>query len=74
MLRSFLAEELIDELYLTLCPRVFGSASAPTLTGAPGDFLPKGIPWQLLKMETIGDECFLKYRATRSLKNQGASV
>ncbi len=60
LLRGFLAESLVDDLHLTLCPRIFGSPTAPTLTGPPGEFLPKSIAWKLMKMETIGDECFLK--------------
>ncbi|HEV7401394.1 MAG TPA: RibD family protein [Chthoniobacteraceae bacterium] len=65
LFRGFLAESLVDDLHLTLCPRIFGSPAAPTLTGPPGEFLPKSGMWKLMKMETIGDECFLRYRAQR---------
>lgn len=65
LLRSFLEENLVDDLHLTLCPRIFGSATAPTLTGPPATFLPKSVVWKLMKSETIGDECFLRYRAQR---------
>jgi riboflavin-specific deaminase-like protein len=65
LFRSFLEESLVDDLHLTLCPRIFGSPTAPTLTGRPAEFLPKSIAWKLMKMETIGDECFLRYRAQR---------
>jgi riboflavin-specific deaminase-like protein len=64
LLRGFLEERLVDDLYLTLCPRIFGSPTAPTLTGRPGEFLPKSSAWKLMKMETIGDECFLKYSSS----------
>jgi riboflavin-specific deaminase-like protein len=65
LLRGFLEESLVDDLHLTLCPRIFGSPTAPTLTGPPGEFLPKSTAWKLMKMEQIGDECFLRYRAQR---------
>jgi riboflavin-specific deaminase-like protein len=68
LFRGFLEQNLVDDLYLTFCPRIFGSANAPTLTGPPGEFLPKSIAWKLMKMETIGDECFLKYRAQRAVQ------
>lgn len=62
LFRSLLARGLVDELRVTLCPRIFGGAAAPALTGAPGDFLPRGIRCKLLKMEVVDDECFLRYR------------
>ncbi len=62
LLRSLLEAELLDELFLTLCPRIFGSAQAPTVTGPPGDFLPKSTVCKLVKLETVGGECFLQYR------------
>ncbi len=63
--RSFLALDLVDEIHVTLCPAIFGGEKAPTLTGLPGDFLPKTIACRLMKMETAGDECFLRYRVIR---------
>jgi riboflavin-specific deaminase-like protein len=62
LLRSLLALRLVDEINLTVCPRIFGGAKAPGLTGVPGDFLPQTIEGRLLKMETIGGECFLRYK------------
>ena len=61
--RTLVAANLIDELYLTLCPRIFGGAQAPTLTGTAGDSLPADKEWKLLKREVVGDECFLNLRA-----------
>lgn len=66
LFRSLLAAGLVDEINLTFCPRIFGGAQAPTLTGLPGDFLPKTTHCQLAKMEVIGEECFLRYRVRHS--------
>ena len=60
--RALLAAGLVDELHVTLCPRIFGGAKAPTLTGVPGAFLPPSVPLSLKKMEVIDGECFLRYR------------
>ena len=63
LFRSLLAADLVDELHVTICPRVFGGR-APTLTGAIGDFLPKEKALRLLEMRPLGDECFTRWRIT----------
>ena len=62
LLRALLAEKLVDEIHLTLCPRLFGGLAAPTLTGLAGDFLPKSTRCTLREMQVVEGECFLKYR------------
>jgi riboflavin-specific deaminase-like protein len=55
--------DLVDELHLTICPRIFGGRSAPTIcdgTGAPS--LAKATSLQLKSMKRQGDELFLVYR------------
>lgn len=62
LFRSMLREDLVDELHLTITPRIFGGIGAPTVTGLAGDYLRSSIPWHVEAMEVIGDECFLRYR------------
>ena len=64
LFRALLAEKLVDEMHLTLSPRIFGGVGAPTLTGLPGDFLPRSTRCTLREMEVVEGECFLRYRVT----------
>jgi len=61
LIAQLLAEGLLDELHVTLCPLVVGGASAPTLADGPG-FLADALPrLRLLACEPAGDEVFLRY-------------
>jgi riboflavin biosynthesis pyrimidine reductase len=58
---AFFAARAVDELYLTLVPRVLGGTRAPTVVAGPG-FQEGEIPdARLASCETIGDELFLRY-------------
>jgi riboflavin-specific deaminase-like protein len=62
----FFAAQAVDELFLTVVPRVLGGARAPTLAAGPG-FDPNEIPGARLgALERIGDELFLRYDFTWS--------
>ncbi|MET0593213.1 MAG: dihydrofolate reductase family protein [Polyangiaceae bacterium] len=55
------AARAVDELFVTMVPRVLGGALAPSLAGGPG-FLPNEIPDATLgSIDRIGDELFLRY-------------
>jgi riboflavin-specific deaminase-like protein len=62
LLRSLAAENLIDEIHLTIAPVVFGGAKAPTLTGLPGDFLPAPVDFRLASFQAIEGECVASFR------------
>jgi riboflavin-specific deaminase-like protein len=66
LLRSLLERNLVDQLHLTLCPRLFGGAGAPTLTGRAGNFLPVSRQLKLATMQVQDGECFLSYQADSS--------
>jgi riboflavin-specific deaminase-like protein len=55
------AARAIDELYLTIVPRVLGGALAPTIIGGDG-FEPDQIPdGRLQSLERLGDELYVVY-------------
>ena len=62
LFRSLLELQLVDQLNLTIAPYIFGGKGAPTLTGRGTDFLPASVRCLLVKMHTVGDECFAQYR------------
>jgi len=55
------AARAVDEIYLTLAPRILGGTRAPSMVDGPG-FGPDEIPdGQLAAVERVGDELFLRY-------------
>jgi len=54
--RSLASEGAVDELFLTIAPRIFAGSTAPTLTGNPSDFLPKGLQLRLISGRVVQDE------------------
>ena len=66
LVASLLANDLIDELWLTICPVILGGVNSPTPVEGIG-FLSKQVKkLELLSVETIEQEIFLHYR----LKNK----
>jgi len=62
-------ENLVDEIYLTLCPKIFGGRDAPTMADGLGiERLADAMPLQLKSAQRIGDEMFLVYTAVRNDK------
>jgi 5-amino-6-(5-phosphoribosylamino)uracil reductase len=54
-------EDLIDELWLTICPIIFGGKFAPTPVGGTGFIQSQGKKLQLLEVKQIEQELFLHY-------------
>jgi 5-amino-6-(5-phosphoribosylamino)uracil reductase len=66
LVAELFAARAIDEMYLTLVPRILGGATAPTLAAGAG-FDPDQIPdGKLVSVEQIGDELFLRYEFSPS--------
>ncbi len=58
--------KLIDEMYLTIAPVVFGGRNAPTLAGGEGvKRLADATPMKIKSMKRVGDELYLVYQVVR---------
>lgn len=65
LVASLLKADLIDEFWLTVCPLIFGGATAPTPVDGEG-FLSQTAPrLELLSAEKIEEEIFVHYRIKR---------
>ena len=59
---------LVDELHLTVCPKVFGGRDAPTIADGPGaKHLRDATRLELKSSTRIGAELFLVYRVMNSM-------
>ncbi len=53
---------LVDELHLTVCPKIFGGRNAPTIAEGLGfSRLTDAVPLKLRSRRRVGDELFLVY-------------
>jgi 2,5-diamino-6-(ribosylamino)-4(3H)-pyrimidinone 5'-phosphate reductase len=59
---SFLAENLVDEIYVTVTPRILGGRSAPTPVDGRGFLRATQIELELVSARRRGEEVFLRYR------------
>jgi len=58
--------DLVDEIYLTLCPLVFGGREAPTMADGKGvENLTDATRLRIKSLKRVGDELFLVYRVQR---------
>lgn len=64
LIAQLLAQDLLDELFITLAPKIVGSKEGTTMTMVEGTlFSAENIKqFNLISAETVGDEVFLRYR------------
>ncbi len=62
LVASLLAEDLVDDLYLTICPLLIGGKTAPTPVGGLGFTLPRTPQLKLQATRVEGHEIFLHYQ------------
>jgi len=68
---GFFAVRAVDELYMTLVPRILGGTRAPSVVGGEGfdlDALPDG---RLVSCEQNGDDLFLVYEFVWTASDPG---
>jgi riboflavin-specific deaminase-like protein len=63
---------LVNELHLTICPKVFGGSPAPTIADGLGfESLLRAARLELKSFDRVGDELFLVYRVIHRGKQPG---
>jgi riboflavin-specific deaminase-like protein len=66
---TLIRQNLIDEIYLTLCPLIFGGRRAPTLADGPGvTSVDQAAQLRLKSMKRIGQELFMVYRFRKGMR------
>jgi len=66
LVASLIADDLIDEFWLTVCPLILGGADAPTPVEGTGFVSEQLAPrLKLLSAEVVNQEVFLHYRRQR---------
>ncbi len=65
LVASLLELDLIDELWLTVCPLILGGSAAPTPVDGQGFLSHLAPKLQLLEVNTVEQEVFLHYRLQR---------
>lgn len=61
LVASLLLFDLVDEIWLTVCPLIFGGSTSPTPVGGQGFLSSEAPRLNLLSVETIDQEIFLHY-------------
>jgi riboflavin-specific deaminase-like protein len=62
---AFARENVVDEIYATVTPRLIGGASSPTLLDGRGFSAADHLRLRLVSLKRSGDELFLRYRVIR---------
>lgn len=62
LLRSLATLDLVDGIFLTIAPVVFGGRLAPTLTGLPGAFIEPTSEFEIVRHSVLAGECSLELR------------
>jgi len=62
---AFAKEGVIDEVYITITPRLIGGATAPTVLDGKGFLAADHLELRLLSTKRVGDELYLKYGVDR---------
>ncbi|MGK7897144.1 MAG: RibD family protein [Xenococcus sp. (in: cyanobacteria)] len=66
LVASLLSLDLIDELYLTVCPLILGGKNAPTPVEGMGFLQSQGRKLRLLEVKQIAQEIFLHYQIVKN--------
>jgi 5-amino-6-(5-phosphoribosylamino)uracil reductase len=61
-LRALAEADSIEKIEVEIFPQILGGAKKPTLTGLPGEFLPKPLDFRMTSMKVIEGRCVATFR------------
>jgi 5-amino-6-(5-phosphoribosylamino)uracil reductase len=61
-LQTLAETDSIEEIEVEIFPQILGGANTPTLTGLPGEFLPKPLDFRMTSMKVVEGRCVATYR------------
>ena len=61
-LRALAETDSINEIEVEIFPQILGGAKTSTLTGPPGEFLPKPLDFRMSSMKVVEGRCVATYR------------
>ena len=61
-LQTLAETDSIEEIEVEIFPQILGGAKTPTLTGLPGEFLPKPLDFRMTSMKVVEGRCVATYR------------
>ena len=70
---AFARQNMVDDIYITVTPRLIGGATAPTIMDGKGFLAADQIGLRLVSTRRVGDELFLKYTVIHGKQAGGGS-
>ena len=61
-LHTLAETDSIEEIEVEIFPQILGGAKTPTLTGMPGEFLPKPLDFRMTSMKVVEGRCLATFR------------
>ncbi len=61
-LQSLAETDSIEKIEVEIFPQILGGAKTPTLTGLPGEFLPKPLDFRMTSMKVVEGRCLATFR------------
>jgi riboflavin-specific deaminase-like protein len=63
---ALIRKNLVDEIYVTVCPLIFGGRNAPTMADGLGvSRVEDAFKWRIKSLKRVGDELFVVYRTRK---------
>ena len=61
-LQTLAETDSIEAIEVEIFPQILGGAKTPTLTGLPGEFLPKPLDFRMTSMKVVEGRCVATYQ------------